>query len=636
MSTSGIDLRRLVNWAAVVLACTLLWIPARGIADTVDVVIEGLSGDVLMNAQASLSIMQRGADNSLDAEAVAELHERASAEIRRAVEPSGYYRPDIAAELTAPANGAVSWQAVYRVEPGARVKISKLDIELPGLDQPQQQALRDTLTLTAGAPLDHRQYESEKQNLLRQVKDLGYLDARYVVSRIEVDLDHYVAHVSLKIDPERLYLIGPVTFEQDRFAPEYLARYLVLEEGLPFNRALISQQRVALSKSGYFQEVDIQLGEPLQGDRPALPIHILLTTYKPNRYRGRLGWGTDTDFGVQADWTRRYLGQRGHQFTLGGTAVQDRDRLAADASYVIPLNPISGHRLEFAARHESKELTFEDVELEEGGDTRISTNLFSAFWHLPNRQLGDFEWVRTAGISLVEEDYDVFEVLFGNLPNFVQSIIIESIGPKAYNTLAPDFEAVVPGLRLVLRRADDPLYIRRGDFYKLELLGADESMGSNITFLQARFNSWNIMPLGDRGRLLLRSALGYTDAKSSTILLVNFNELPEYYEFRTGGARSVRGYSYEELFPSDSITGGKHLAVGSIEYEHQIIPDWSAAVFLDGGNAFNDFDNIDEKLGAGIGVRWRSPVGVARIDLGFPLDDSDDSFQVYITVGPEF
>lgn len=636
MSISRIGLRRLAQWAGVVLACTLLWIPERGAADTVDVVIEGLSGEALMNAQASLSIMQRGADDSLDAVAVAELHESATAEIRRALEPFGYYRPDIAADLAAPANGAASWQAVYRVEPGPRVTISKLEVELPGLDQPQQQELREALTLTAGVPLDHRQYESDKQNLLRQVKDLGYLEARYVASRVEVDLDHYVARVTLKIDPERLHVIGPVTFDQDRFAPEYLARYLILEEGLPFNRALISRQRVALSKSGHFQEVDIQLGEPQQGDRPAIPIHILLTPYKPNRYRGRIGWGTDTDFGVRADWTRRYLARRGHHFTLGGAAVQDRDRLAADASYVIPLNPISGHRLEIAARHESKDLTFEDVELDEGGDTRIATNLLSVFWHLPSRQLGDFEWVQTAGISLVEEDYDVFEVLFGNLPDFAQNIIIEAIGRKAYDTLAPDFEALVPGLRFILRRADDPLYIRRGDFYKLELLGADESMGSNITFWQARFNSWNIMPFGDSGRLLLRSALGYTDAKSSTILGVNFNELPEYYEFRTGGARSVRGYSFEELFPSDAITGGKHLAVGSIEYEHQIIPDWSAAVFLDGGNAFNDFDNIDEKLGAGIGVRWRSPVGVARIDLGFPLDDSDDSFQIYITVGPEF
>jgi len=98
----------------------------------------------------------------------------------------------------------------------------------------------------------------------------------------------------------------------------------------------------------------------------------------------------------------------------------------------------------------------------------------------------------------------------------------------------------------------------------------------------------------------------------------------------------VRGYGFQELFPSDAITGGKHQLVASIEYEHEIIPDWSVAVFLDGGNAFNDFDNIDEKLGTGIGIRWRSPVGLARIDLGVPLDDDEDSFHVYITIGPEF
>jgi translocation and assembly module TamA len=120
------------------------------------------------------------------------------------------------------------------------------------------------------------------------------------------------------------------------------------------------------------------------------------------------------------------------------------------------------------------------------------------------------------------------------------------------------------------------------------------------------------------------------------VLGVNFNQMPEYYEFRTGGARSVRGYGYETLFPKDSITGGKHQLVASVEYEREIIPDWSAAVFLDGGNAFNDFDNVDEKLGVGIGIRWRSPVGLARIDLGFPLDEAVDSFQVYITIGPEF
>jgi translocation and assembly module TamA len=628
--------RRRGRFAALVLTLALPWLAVQATADTVSVAIDGLAGEVLANARASLSIARQGGNETLDAEAIANLHGRAPDEIRRGLEPFGYYRPAISAELTPDANGQGQWQARYQVKPGERVPISAVEVEVPGVTDAEGQKLLNTVTLATGTPLDHRQYEEDKQRLLEETRALGYLDAAYGVSRVEVDLDRYQARIALHIDAGPRYVIGPVTFEHGRFAPEYLARYLVVEEGQPFTRGLLSRQRAALSKSGHFQEVSIEKGAVLAGEPPAIPLHILLKPYKNNRYRARLGWGTDTDLGVQVDWTRRYLGRHGHQFSLGGAVVQDRDRLAADASYLIPLDPLRGERLEVAARHESKDLTFEDLGLEVGDETRIATNLLSLFWHRPPDQLGEFRLESTVGISLVNEDYDVFKVLFGHLPDSIQNDFIDFIGRRAYSTLTPDFEAVVPGLRVTLSRADDPLFIRNGQFYKLELLGADESLGSNLDFWQARFNSWNIWPLGNSGRLLLRSALGYSDAESRNVLGVNFNQLPEYYEFRAGGARSVRGYEFEELFPEDAITGAKHQAVASIEYEHEFIPSWSAAVFLDGGNAFNDFDDIDEKFGAGLGLRWRSPVGVARIDLGFPLDDSNDDFQVYITVGPEF
>jgi len=401
-------------------------------------------------------------------------------------------------------------------------------------------------------------------------------------------------------------------------------------------RKLPLRQRAVLGKSGHFQEVLTELGDPILGEHPAIPVTIRLVPYPANRYRGQLSWGTDTDFGVQVDWTRRYLGRRGHSFNLGAGAVQDRDRLAGDFSYMIPLNPVRGQWIELAARHESKDLTYDDVDLDEGGDTRIATNLASVFLHRPDTRLGGFELQATAGVSLVGETYDVFEVLFGNLPQESQDVIRDVIGPEAFSTLAPEFNALVPGLRLTLRRSDDRLFIRKGDSVKMELLAAHEDLGSNISFWQARLGSWHIRSLGDQGRVLLRTAFGYSDAKSRTVLGVNFNQMPEYYEFRAGGVRSVRGYGFEELYASDTITGGKHQLVGSVEYEHEIIPDWSIGVFVDAGNAFNDFDDIDPKLGTGLGVRWRSPVGLARIDLGIPLDDADDSFQVYITVGPEF
>ncbi|MEE4109182.1 MAG: BamA/TamA family outer membrane protein, partial [Halieaceae bacterium] len=117
---------------------------------------------------------------------------------------------------------------------------------------------------------------------------------------------------------------------------------------------------------------------------------------------------------------------------------------------------------------------------------------------------------------------------------------------------------------------------------------------------------------------------------------VTFNQMPEFYEFRGGGARNIRGYGFETLFPEDGITGGRHQIIASVEYEQRLLPDWSAAVFVDGGDVFNELDEFQTRIGAGVGVRWRSPFGPARLDLGFPLDDADSAFQIYITVGPEF
>ena len=333
---------------------------------------------------------------------------------------------------------------------------------------------------------------------------------------------------------------------------------------------------------------------------------------------------------------RDRVGDRGHRFTLGVTSVQERNRLAGNLNYAIPLQPLNRSRVELVARHESKDLTFEDVDLEEGGETRIATDLLSTLWYTPRRQWGDFTVDQVFGASWVTESYDIFEVLFGNLPRESQEILIERIGREAYRTLAPEFEALVPGYRLILRRSDDRIFIRDGDVLNLSLVGASEALGSNIDFWQARLNSWHIRSLGERSRVIARAALGYSDAESRRVLGVNFNQLPEYYEFRAGGGRSVRGYGFETLFPEDALTGGKHQLIASLEYEYSVLPDWGAAVFVDAGNAFNDWDDIDPKVGVGLGLRWRSPVGIARVDLGFPLDDADDSFQVYITVGPEF
>ena len=136
----------------------------------------------------------------------------------------------------------------------------------------------------------------------------------------------------------------------ERPLSEYLARYLLIRPGDTYSGAQLARQRQALSKSGHFQGVEI-LPLPANADQPpAIPLRIRLEPLKPNRFRGGLGWGTDTDFGAQLDWTRRYVGGRGQRFTLGGAVVQERRKLAADLRYQIPLQPLAESRIELVAR----------------------------------------------------------------------------------------------------------------------------------------------------------------------------------------------------------------------------------------------------------------------------------------------
>ena len=604
----------------------------------VQVQISGLSGESLDNVRASLSLARDRQRAGLSPRDIRELYDQASAQIAIALEPFGYYQPQIETELQAPESEGGPWLASFHVDPGMQVPVADMQLvfDAEGAADPAFEKITAGLPLQPGQGLDHRRYEQTKRDVLEQLKSLGYRDALLTANRVEVKLEPYGAHVLLRVATGPRFVIGAIEFDQDTFQADYLARYLMLKPGDIYTNSALAEQRRALSSSGYFREVEIEPLPATDADPYAIPLRIRLEMFPPNRYRARLAWGTDTGVGGQLDWTRRYVGGRGQYFSAGVAAVEERNKLAGDVSYVIPLQPLEGSKLTLNGRHESKDLTFEDVELKEGGETRIETNLLSVTWQYPYRLWGGFQVKPQMGLVLLNENYDVFEVLFGNLSSSVQQSIIDQIGRQAYDTLKPDFQAVIPTLGLQMRRSDGRLFINNGDSLDLELLGASEAAGSNLSFWQLRLSSWHIRSFGDASRLLLRTSMGYSDANSNDVLGVNFNEMPEYYEFRAGGALSVRGYEFESLYPSDSITGGKSELVGSIEYDYEVIPDWSVAVFVDAGNAFNEWDDYDAKVGAGFGLRWRSPVGLARIDVGFPLDDSNELLQVYITVGPEF
>jgi outer membrane protein insertion porin family len=105
--------------------------------------------------------------------------------------------------------------------------------------------------------------------------------------------------------------------------------------------------------------------------------------------------------------------------------------------------------------------------------------------------------------------------------------------------------------------------------------------------------------------------------------------LPASERFFAGGDTTVRGFSLDRLGTDATIsstgfpTGGNGLVVLNAEVRLAVIGGLGAVGFLDAGNVFlraRDLDLGQLRGAAGFGLRYRSPVGPIRIDMGFKLD----------------
>jgi translocation and assembly module TamA len=133
-------------------------------------------------------------------------------------------------------------------------------------------------------------------------------------------------------------------------------------------------------------------------------------------------------------------------------------------------------------------------------------------------------------------------------------------------------------------------------------------------------------------RFITRTDLGATWADSVL-------DLPASRRYFAGGDNSIRGWALDVLGPNNPLNndavGGRYLAVGSLELERRIKGNWSGAVFTDFGNAFDPDFTREVKVGAGAGVRWRSPIGQIRMDVAFALSKENTPARLHVVIGPD-
>ena len=190
---------------------------------------------------------------------------------------------------------------------------------------------------------------------------------------------------------------------------------------------------------------------------------------------------------------------------------------------------------------------------------------------------------------------------------------------------------LIPKATWTLVRADNRLIATDGYRVELETSGSAEALLSDATFLQGIMRGKLVRAFGKQGRLVMRADAGATATG-------NFDSMPASNRFFTGGDNSVRGYEYKSIAPENEdgdLIGGKYLLVGSVEYDYNVYGKWYLAAFYDIGSAFSE-SPIDASSGAGVGIRWASPVGMVRVDVASALSDDGNPWRLHITFGPDF
>lgn len=101
----------------------------------------------------------------------------------------------------------------------------------------------------------------------------------------------------------------------------------------------------------------------------------------------------------------------------------------------------------------------------------------------------------------------------------------------------------------------------------------------------------------------------------------------------------MRGYNSQSLSPMSkkgNPTGGQALLTASAEYSYEFKKGLRAAIFADAGGAYDKAFRTTTKLGAGVGVRFASPVGTVRVDIAKGIEKQKTPIRLHFLIGLPF
>ena len=496
---------------------------------------------------------------------------RAREDIFPLLETEGYFSAKV--DLVPGRDGDIT----LKVTPGRRTEIREVRIEFKGAIADdaakyaeRRQDIEGRWRLPVGRPFRQADWANAKEALLNSVSEHDFAAAKLVETTADIDPIRGAARLHLVVDSGPPFRLGELEVSGlDLYSRELVDRYNMLKPGEPYDYDRLVTLQNTLQATPYFAAAIIEIDrDPDKAD--ATPVRVRLTEANPKRLGVSLGYSTNTGFRSEANYRNANIFNEALELNTSIRLEQKRQSAFADVFFP---QTFSAFRDAVGATVLSEDIS----------------NLKTERWAIGA--------TRTRTLHKTEIRVNL---------NYQHETTEPEGGTQT------ESKALTLNYGADLRDVDSLTDPQAGLLLGFQIGGGAKALLSDQNFLRLYGRGQYFRPIGKQGTLLLRGEIGCTIADSR-------EGIPQDFLVRTGGSQSVRGYDYQSLGVQDgsAVVGGRMLFVSSVEYINWFKPPWGVAVFVDAGNAADEWKDMTLKVGEGFGGRWKSPAGPLGLDLAW-------------------
>jgi outer membrane protein insertion porin family len=531
-------------------------------------------------------------------------------------------------------------EVVFRIHEGPQYRVGKVEIG-GDLIQDGRQMLK-SVKLTTGQIFRGSRLREDITTLSEMYANKGFAFVQ-VDPVTNVDSAQKNVNVALVITKgPPVYFNRVLVAGNSKTRDKVVRRELLTNEQELFSGTKITQSRNALQRTGYFE--DVQVTTKKTGQPDTVDVLVDVKEGPTGTFQVGGGFSSGDGFLFNANVSEKNLFGRGQgvngSFSIGST----RQDFILNVNDPYFLDSKTGVGLD-GFKTEREYTDFDERKLGFGVNTTYPLKDFRMPFFgrgRSERNIGSDELASNATPTM-------WDYMRGGLAYDLTHENIDGISASAPEMIRGEAgksltSSVTPGLSYDSRDHFFAPTEGTKSAFSIKMAG----LGGDTRFIKSDVSGRWHYPLlkdpkwGGNWVLALGGQLGYgiglAERDNGT------KDLPLFERYFLGGINSVRGFAERSLGPrapsncrprtpggdpicrDTDVIGGEKAMVLSSEILFPIMEEYGirGVAFFDMGNAFEDFSFADLRKSVGAGVRWMSPFGPLRVELGFPLNNKPD------------